>query len=236
MSDTKVHQLPWPRLNSLLFGFPGISIEAATKGGVADGEVMAICGPMRSFRTTVAVWIAAHFIEKLHKKVTFFTYNDTFIREAVAGARLDFPLSGPVRPKKLTYWKENGHELDVFDPRSQDAPKDLFIRTSTESGAIFIDADTTSGTQASADFIHGAKYIAQLRNVPVFCTFILGRQAMKSVSPLDRISDRISAPADHVLFLNPTEDRRQLVMELVCSREGKEGVLLIDGVTLKELL
>ncbi len=82
----KVHQLPWPRLNCLLAGFQGFSIEAMEKGGIADGEVMALCGGPRSFRTTIAIWITAHFIEKLHKKVAFFSYHgDTFVREAVAG-------------------------------------------------------------------------------------------------------------------------------------------------------
>jgi hypothetical protein len=233
----RIYQLPWPRLNCLLAGLPGFSIEAATQGGLADGEVMVICGETRSFRTTVSIWLAGHFIQEYEKKVTFFSFDEALVREGVAMARLGFPLSTQARPKHLTYWSENGHELDVL-PLTQVDGADVAVQLNAadpNTGMIIIDSSPAIWRDAG-DLAFATSQLARLRNVPVFCTFQLNRRRLDADGADCALPDRVTSTVAHVLGLDPTSSRRHLVMELLHSREGARGAVLLNGHTLKEVL
>ncbi len=131
-------------------------------------------------------------------------------------------MSGSSRPRNLTYWAENGKEVDVLRPNFAAPIEDLFDPQAADTGLIVVDV---VGTQTF--WIDTLRRRALEHHIPVIITI---------QTPLRWDPHAVATSADHVVLLDPTAYSRHLVMELVRSREGKPGVLLLDGSTLREVL
>lgn len=214
----KMHQFPWPRLNSLLFGFPGISIEAATKGGLGNGEVLALCGGPASFKTTVVAHIAWYFMDHEPGRILFITNDDHSIRQHM----------GQVR---ATRWDPNR-----FDIRDVDmAQVDGTIEGAPSDTSLVI-VDRPLGRNCASE-LHVA---ALKRDLPIIVTVQIGRG---DASAKERMPKEMSTTLDHIIGLHPTLDRRYLVMEVAHSRRLEAapvklgvGVLLLRTPDMVEVL
>lgn len=217
-----IHQLPWPRLNCLLDGMPGFSIISAMRGGIADGEVMAICGGVASFKTTLAVWITAHFAHQ-EKKLALFTADPAQARMGLTLAKKwGLPLSAQHDPVP-----------DVFDyDEVQIEPNHTSIdKMRPDAQALVIDGAMDSAHRVE-DEGRRLKQLALVKNIPVF--FFI--QISRAVETERRMPVKMHTSFDHVVVLDPTQSKRKLVMDLTASRRGTQGSVLLNTWSMEEVL